>query len=139
MFARQALMAEGVHVFAIITLKLHEPVPHELVAVQVTVVVPIGKLLPDGGVQVAVTDGEPPDGFVYVSTIPAALLVPSLILEGQTITGVSLIVTLNEQDEEPQELAAVHVTAVVPVENEDPDAGEQTTFATGVPVAEGVL
>ena len=49
------------------------------------------------------------------------------------------MVTLNEQDEEPQELVAVHVTAVVPVENEDPDAGEQTTFAAGVPVAEGVL
>ena len=49
------------------------------------------------------------------------------------------MVTLNEQDEEPHELVAVHVTAVVPVENEDPDEGEQTTLAAGVPVAEGVL
>jgi len=57
----------------------------------------------------------------------------------EPITGLSLIVTLNEQDEDPHELVAVHVTAVVPVENEDPDAGEQTTFAAGVPVADGVL
>ena len=50
-----------------------------------------------------------------------------------------MIVTLNEQDDEPHELVAVHVTAVVPVENEDPEAGEQTTLAAGVPVADGVL
>jgi len=55
------------------------------------------------------------------------------------ITGLSLIVTLNEQDEEPHELVAVHVTAVVPILNELPDEGEQTTFAAGVPVADGVL
>ena len=52
----------GVQFSVIFTSKLHEPVPHELVAEQVTVVVPIGKLLPDGGVQVAVTDGVPPEG-----------------------------------------------------------------------------
>jgi len=71
--------------------------------------------------------------------MPPGFEVLSLMSPGQTITGVSLMVTLNEQEDEPQELVAVHVTAVVPVENEDPDAGEQTTFAVGVPVAEGVL
>ena len=64
MFAGQALMTGTVHVFVITTLKPHVSVPHELVAVQVTVVVPIGKVLPDAGVQTAVTEGEPPVGLV---------------------------------------------------------------------------
>ena len=59
-------------------------------------------------------------------------------MEGQSpITGVSLIVTVNEQEDEPQELVAVQVTVVVPVANVDPDAGEQTTLGAGVPVAVG--
>ena len=57
----------------------------------------------------------------------------------EPITGLSLIVTLNEQDEEPHELVAVHDTAVVPVENEDPEAGEQTTVGAGAPVAVGLV
>jgi len=40
----------------IVTVKLHEPVLFEAsVALQVTVVLPSGKLLPDGGVQVTCT------------------------------------------------------------------------------------
>ena len=59
--------------------------------------------------------------------------------EGQAaITGLSLMVTLNEHDEVPQELVAVHVTAVVPVTNVEPEAGTQATEAAGVPVAVGV-
>jgi len=59
--------------------------------------------------------------------------------EGQApITGLSLIVTLNEQDELPQELVAVHVTAVVPVAKVEPDAGTQLTVAAGVPEDVGV-
>jgi hypothetical protein len=55
--------------------------------------------------------------------------------EGQApITGLSLIVTLNEQDEVPHELVAVHVTAVVPVMNVEPDAGTHTTVADPVDV-----
>jgi hypothetical protein len=58
-----------------------------------------------------------------------------VISDGQApITGLSLMVTLNEQDELPQELVAVHVTAVVPVTNVEPDAGTQVTVATGVEV-----
>ena len=53
------------------------------------------------------------------------------------ITGVSLIVTLNEQLDEPQEFVAVQVTLVVPVANVEPEAGEQDTVAAGVPVAVG--
>ena len=44
------------------------------------------------------------------------------------------MVTLNEHDELPHELVAVHVTEVVPVTNVDPDAGTHATVATGVDV-----
>ena len=47
------------------------------------------------------------------------------MFEGQAlITGLSLIVTVNEQEDEPQELVAVQVTVVVPAAKVDPDAGE---------------
>ena len=60
--------------------------------------------------------------------------------EGQApMTGVSLIVTENEQLDDPQELVAVHVTVVVPVAKVEPDAGEHTTVAAGDPVEVGVL
>ena len=49
------------------------------------------------------------------------------------ITGLSLIVTENEQLDDPHELVAVHVTEVVPVENVEPDAGTHATVAAGVP------
>jgi hypothetical protein len=63
-----------------------------------------------------------------------------VISEGQApITGLSLIVTLKEHDELPQELVAVHVTAVVPVANVEPDAGTHVTVAAGVPVEVGVV
>ena len=54
------------------------------------------------------------------------------------MTGLSLIVTLNEHEELPQELVAVQVTTVVPVVKVDPEAGEQLTVAAGVPVEVGV-
>ena len=60
------------------------------------------------------------------------------MFEGQAlITGLSLIVTVNEQEDEPQELVAVQVTVVVPAAKVDPDAGEHETDAAGVPVAVG--
>ena len=55
------------------------------------------------------------------------------------ITGLSLIVTPNEQLDDPQEFVAVQVTEVVPVANVEPDAGEQTTDGDGVPVEDGEL
>ena len=61
------------------------------------------------------------------------------MLEGHApITGLSLIVTLNEHDELPHAFVAVHVTAVVPVAKVEPDAGTQLTVAAGVPVEAGV-
>ena len=51
-----------------------------------------------------------------------------MISEGHApITGASLTVTLNEQEELPHELVAVQVTEVVPTAKEDPDSGEQVT------------
>ena len=44
------------------------------------------------------------------------------------MTGVSLIVTLNEQLDVPQAFVAVHVTTVVPVTNVVPDAGTHATI-----------
>ena len=54
------------------------------------------------------------------------------------ITGLSLIVTVNEQASLPQEFKAVHVTVVVPVAKVEPEAGEHETVAAGVPVEVGV-
>ena len=48
-----------------------------------------------------------------------------------------MIVTLNVQVDVPHEFVAVQVTTVVPVANEVPEAGAQTTDAAGVPVAVG--
>ena len=60
------------------------------------------------------------------------------MFEGQAvITGVSFIVTVNEQLAVPQVLVAEQVTVVVPAANVEPDAGEQTTDGIGVPVAVG--
>ena len=60
------------------------------------------------------------------------------MLEGHApITGLSLMVTVNEQLDELQELFAVQVTVVLPVAKVEPDAGEQTTVGVGAPVAEG--
>ena len=55
------------------------------------------------------------------------------------ITGLSLIVTVKEQLDVLQTLEAVHVTVVVPVANVEPDAGEQTTVAAGLPVEVGFV
>ena len=55
------------------------------------------------------------------------------------ITGLSLMVTVNEQLEVPQRLEAVHVTVVVPVAKVEPDAGEHTTVAVGLPLEVGLV
>ena len=55
----------------------------------------------------------------------------------EPMTGDSFIVTVNEQLDVPQTLVAVHVTVVVPVAKVEPDAGEQTTVAAGLPLDVG--
>ena len=115
----------------------HEDEPQELVAVHVTEVVPVAKVAPEAGEQETDAAGVPlADGFVQVATWSSHCM----ILEGQApMTGVSLIVTLKVQEDEPQEFVAVQVTVVVPVANVDPDAGEQETEAVGVPDADGLV
>jgi len=103
-------------------------VPHELVAVQVTVDVPVMNVEPEAGEQTTVAAGDPVEvGLVHVAT----WLSHCTISEGHAaITGVSLIVTENEQLDVPQPLVAVQVTVEVPVMNVEPEAGLHVT--TGV-------
>ena len=62
------------------------------------------------------------------------------MLDGHApITGAAFLVTENEQEELPHELVAVHVTVVVPIANEEPEAGVQLTVGDGDPVAVGVV
>ena len=62
------------------------------------------------------------------------------MLEGHALmTGLSFIVTVNEQLEVPHTFDAVHVTVVVPVAKVDPDAGVHTTLAAGLPLEVGSI
>jgi hypothetical protein len=119
-----------------ITLNVHVLLPHGLNAVHVTVVVPTKKFDPEDGEQFTVATGKP----VAVGSVHVAGPSPHwLISDGHAlITGVSLIVTLNGQNEVPQEFVAVQVTVDCPVGKVEPDAGLHTTVAAGVPVDGGV-
>ena len=55
----------------------------------------------------------------------------------EPITGLSFMVTVNEQLEVLQTLDAVQVTVVVPVAKVEPDAGIQVTIADGLPLEVG--
>ena len=115
---------------------MHEELPHELDAVQVTVVVPSANVLPEAGAHDTVGVGVPV--AVGVEKVTTGLQV--VMFAGHAlITGASLIVTLKEQLEDPQELVAVQVTLVVPVANVEPEACEHETEAAGVPEAVGVV
>jgi hypothetical protein len=118
-----------------VTLNEQLEVPHEFVAVHDTVVVPVVNVEPDAGEQTTDAAGDPVEvGSVHV----AMWLSHCTMFEGHApITGLSLMVTLNEQLEVPQEFVAVHDTVDVPVANAEPDAGEQTTDAAGDPVEVG--
>jgi hypothetical protein len=105
------------------------------VAVQVTVVVPMGKIEPDGGTQTALTPGQ-----LSVATVAVKLTTIPVVFNGhcagttavrfgeQAMAGacVSLTVTVNEHilvlaDESLTE----QVTVVVPFGKNEPEAGEQ--------------
>ena len=120
----------------IVTLNEQDEDPHELVAVHVTAVVPVENDDPDAGEHTTLAAGVPvAEGVLYVTVWISHCVMSS---GHEPITGLSLIVTLNEQVELPHEFVAVHVTAVVPVANVEPDAGEHDTEGAGVPVAVGV-
>ena len=119
----------------IVTLKAQKSDPHVFVAVQVTVEVPAGKVEPDAGEQTTVAAGNPVAGGVGKNTSCISHWVYG---PGHgAICGPSFIVTVNEQEDEPQLFVAVQVTVVVPGVNDEPEFGLHMTDADGVPVAVG--
>ena len=125
------------------TLKLHVAVlPDISVAVQVTVVVPIAKQLPLGGVQTTATPGQLSEAVaVKLTTEQVAFTfgVTTVWLAGQVTTGawVSTTVTVNVQL--PVCIASSveeQVTVVTPLGKNEPLAGEHVT---GPGVAQGLV
>jgi hypothetical protein len=114
-----------------VTLKLALPVlPWESVAVHVTFVVPIGKVLPEDGLQLT-GSGPSTLSFALAENVTAVPPVDSLSTEksaGTLTTGgvVSSMLTVTVKDAEPVfpcESVALHVTVVVPTGKVLPDAG----------------
>ena len=108
-------------------------------AVQVTVVVPTGKLDPEAGTQFTVTTPgqlSVPVGVVYVTTLahwPAVF--GSVMFAGHVTEGAWVSCTVTVNVHVPAGLSgetsfAVHVTVVVPTGKVDPDAGTQLTVTT---------
>jgi hypothetical protein len=115
------------------TVKLQVAVlPAASVAVQVTVVVPTGTTVPDGGTQAAVTPGQlsVAVGFGNVAVVDAgnghATVATAATFVGHVMLGgcVSFTVTVNEQVAPP---VSLQVTVVVPTGKNDPEAGLQVT------------
>lgn len=129
-----------------VTLKLHElALPRASDAEQVTVVVPLGNVLPDAGVQV--TGRAPSHASVAVGgmKLTAAVQSPGSVfatmLVGQPASAgpwLSLTVTVKLHESLPAAFIAVQVTVVVPFGKALPDAGEQVTDGVGHPVPPGV-
>jgi hypothetical protein len=114
------------------------------VAVQVTVVIPIGNVLPEAGVHmiVGVESHVSLAMGVNITVAPDGLVHSWVMLDGQVIDGgvVSTTCTVNMQLEgDPTPLLAVQVTVVIPIGKVLPDAGLHITIGTGHPVAVGVL
>ena len=117
------------------------------VAVQVTILVPSGKTLPDGGEQATVGVASRLSvavGVLKFSTVPVGLHVQTKRLLGQVMTGgvVSRVTrTRNVQAVWFVQLSvAVQVTVVLPNGNTLPDTGEQATatLKSALSVAVGV-
>lgn len=118
-----------------VTVSVHCAVfPDVSVAVAVTVVVPFGKDVPDGGLLTTVTPGQL-SVAVTVNVVTAEHAFASVdftMLAGQVIEGawVSFTVTVNEQVVVFGVVAASlteQVTVVMPLGNTVPDAGLQVT------------
>jgi hypothetical protein len=115
--------------------------PEASVAVQVTVVVPTGKVEPDGGLQTAVTPGQLSVAVTMKLTGPLVVAIgqettaTAFMLPGQVITGgvLSVTVTVNEHI---GPAVVVQVTVVVPTGKQPPEAGLQLTVPQ-VPVVVG--
>src|SRR5260370_19805088 len=108
-----------------------------LVAVQVTVVVPSGKVEPEAGVQLTVGAVTSPAsstavGRAQVTTAPSGLLTSTVMLAGTPAMprSVSLTVTVKVWLTLlglSSALVAVQVTVVVPIGKVEPEAGVQLT------------
>ena len=118
-----------------VTVKLHDAMlPEVSVAVAVTVVVPFGNAVPDGGFDTTITPGQL-SVAVTVNAVTAEHTFGSVaftMFAGHVITGgcVSFTVTVNEHVVVFGVVAAsltVHVTVVTPFGNTAPDAGLHTT------------
>ena len=143
--------ASNVPATAALTLTVNVQVlvlPEVSVAVQVTVVTPIGKLEPDGGTQVVVTPGQLSDVLGENPTVaefwPKGAVTIALL--GQVIVGrsVSLTVTVKLQVLVlPLASVAVPMTVVTPFENVEPEGGLNTTVTLveqlSVALAENVM
>jgi hypothetical protein len=103
------------------------------VAVQFTVVEPIGNVEPDGGLQLVV--GEPETASLavaeYVTVLPADESASTVMFPGKLSVGfvVSWTVTLKDAEVLWPELSlAVHVTGVVPIAKSEPEGWSQLTL-----------
>jgi hypothetical protein len=116
-----------------VTVKLQEAVLREVsVAVQVTVVVPCGKVDPEGGLQTTV--GTPQLSVAAGAKVTTAGQAALVMGAGQMIFGgsVSLTVTVKLHVAVlPDVSVAVQVTVVVPLGKVNPEGGTQTTFTPG--------
>src|SRR5438477_4011183 len=110
--------------------------PLASVAVQVTMVVPLGKEEPLAGEQTEVTPGQLSVAVAMKVTLLAQVPgeVLTTILAGQIITGASasLMATVKEQVPAlPQPSVAVQRTLLVPTAKVEPLVGTQTTMELG--------
>jgi hypothetical protein len=116
-----------------VTVKLQEAVlPEVSVAVQVTVVVPSGKVDPDGGLQTTVATPQlsVATGAKVTTAGHAALVMGA----GQVIFGGSVSTTVTVKLHVavlPDVSVAVQRTVVVPLAKIEPEGGTQTTVTPG--------
>jgi hypothetical protein len=102
-------------------------------ALQVTVVIPIGNVEPDAGMQDTASVPSTKSvavGEVYATAVPNALVavIPVMSDEAPITGAASLTVTVNVVDAVfSYGSVAVQVTVVVPIANVEPDVGEQDT------------
>jgi hypothetical protein len=108
--------------------------PQLSLAVQATVVVPIGKVLPLGGLHTTIGGEQPPVTLgAKVTTAPAGLVACRTMLDGQVIANGGYTVTVKLQlVESPHVSLALQVTVVVPIGKVLPLGGLQTSVGGGL-------
>jgi hypothetical protein len=104
----------------------------ESVALHVTVVTPTANVEPEAGVQLEVETASSGSLAlnVYVTALPLRPVASAVIFAGTVISGgvLSVTTTLNVLVAScPDRSLALQVTSVVPIGNDDPDAGEHVT------------